>query len=921
MRALSGTWTSGVLAQRGPRVVRRGLLTGHGAPRDAGERALLAAVALEASGDGSRGAEEVRELARRALQGAGAGEDGTVASAATALARCDAFALAAAAVDGAGPGAGGVPAACVGADVLLRRGLLAEAQERLAALEDVALAAAEAAVAGPLRAGIALERGDADAAAAALAGAEGGAAWLLARARVRVSRGELSEALADALRAGAGGDAANPAALPWRSEAALIALRLGDREHARRLAATELRLARGFGAPRALGIAARAAGRVEGDPALLERSVAWLREADASLEVARSLVELGGHVRRSGERRQARELLREAQELADRLGATAVAGRAREELAAAGAKPRRAELSGAGSLTPSEHRVAALAAAGRSNREIAGELVVTMRTVTTHLTHVYRKLDIERREQLVDVLPADAGPSAEDGVPLADDPAGAAATRPAAPAPPEAAAGPVATPADAAAARLHDTEPAGDPQTVAALQALAELARRAGDAAGAAHHLRRALVEPPAPEGRGAVLRALGEAARTARDGDAATHLRAALTATDGAAARAEVAAALADVHWHAGHLGEAEAALEEAIAALGAEASPGPLACLESLRVCTVLLGDRGGAALAARTPRLDALAIAAGDAGRGLGALQRGLREAGASTRTALGGRADAGVLASDGVDADAAGAVVLAGLVARDDVAAAERLIAALSERAERHGAVAAGLHALLWASHLGLRCGRVADALADARAAAVLAAERDLGAFRPLAAAFLADAVLARDGADAAAEVLDGHASYGAQGTAADAYLAFSHGRVRLEQGRRQEAAAALRACRAASGALFCEDPGALPSRSALALALAAEEPQQAQRLVQEELTLARASRRPRAVGTALHAQARLSRGTEATACLQAAADVLAGSPATTARAAVLLDLGTPESVAEARELARRAGATVLLRAAG
>ena len=79
--------------------------------------------------------------------------------------------------------------------------------------------------------------------------------------------------------------------------------------------------------------------------------------------------------------------------------------RARTELSATGARPRRqALLSGPESLTPSERRIADLAAAGQSNREISQVLFVTPKTVEYHLRNVYRKLNIETRRQLPDAL-------------------------------------------------------------------------------------------------------------------------------------------------------------------------------------------------------------------------------------------------------------------------------------------------------------------------------------------------------------------------------------------------------------------------------------------------------------------------------------------------------------------------------------
>jgi DNA-binding CsgD family transcriptional regulator len=61
-------------------------------------------------------------------------------------------------------------------------------------------------------------------------------------------------------------------------------------------------------------------------------------------------------------------------------------------------------LSGVESLTPSEVRVARLAAGGMSNREIAQELFVSVKTVETHLGSAYRKLDISSRQELPSVL-------------------------------------------------------------------------------------------------------------------------------------------------------------------------------------------------------------------------------------------------------------------------------------------------------------------------------------------------------------------------------------------------------------------------------------------------------------------------------------------------------------------------------------
>jgi DNA-binding NarL/FixJ family response regulator len=81
-----------------------------------------------------------------------------------------------------------------------------------------------------------------------------------------------------------------------------------------------------------------------------------------------------------------------------------LAARAETELLATGARPRRIALSGLESLTPSERRVAQMAAEGPTNREIAQALFVTPKTVQVHLSSVYRKLGIRSRTQLPDAL-------------------------------------------------------------------------------------------------------------------------------------------------------------------------------------------------------------------------------------------------------------------------------------------------------------------------------------------------------------------------------------------------------------------------------------------------------------------------------------------------------------------------------------
>jgi len=233
------------------------------------------------------------------------------------------------------------------------------------------------------------------------------------RGRVRLAAGRQEEGIADLLdcqRQGMGRRAT--LALAWRTDVALALAAAGDSERARELAEEHVALAREGDETRALGVGLRVLGLLsDGDEAqaLLTQAVALLEGSSARLEYARALVDLGGVVRRAGQRGDAREHLRAGYELARGCGSTVLADRAATELAASGVRLRRAALSGRDALTPSERRVAEMAAKGMSNPEIAQALFVTRKTVEMHLGRVYRKLDVHGREELpvhLDAVPA-----------------------------------------------------------------------------------------------------------------------------------------------------------------------------------------------------------------------------------------------------------------------------------------------------------------------------------------------------------------------------------------------------------------------------------------------------------------------------------------------------------------------------------
>jgi DNA-binding CsgD family transcriptional regulator/predicted negative regulator of RcsB-dependent stress response len=264
-----------------------------------------------------------------------------------------------------------------------------------------------------------IERGELEPAGAALTIAEDerahenmGYPWVLeARGRLYLARGQPESALKDFLVAGellvTRLSMPGPGTVAWRSGAALAAHATGNDDHARQLAEDDLTLARRTRAPGLVGRAQRTLALIQGGIDgldLLRQAVANLEKSQARLEHARSLIDLGAAHRRAGHRIDAQPLLRDGLELAERGGATALRERARVELAATGGRPRKQHRTGLDSLTPSELRIAALAASGLKNREIARDLFITIKAVEAHLHHAYQKLDIASRDQLTSAL-------------------------------------------------------------------------------------------------------------------------------------------------------------------------------------------------------------------------------------------------------------------------------------------------------------------------------------------------------------------------------------------------------------------------------------------------------------------------------------------------------------------------------------
>ncbi|WP_165953704.1 LuxR family transcriptional regulator [Streptomyces sp. 8K308] len=206
--------------------------------------------------------------------------------------------------------------------------------------------------------------------------------------------------------------------LPWRAEAARTLLAMDDREPAERYARdqierTDQSVPRGRRLVRRLGAALAP---VADQPARLTELADELAEGEDRLELLAVLLDLAEAHGAVGDRQRAAEVAGRAVRLARESGALALAQRGLRLIWAGPGRPAAGTGTGTGaeSLSDSERRVASLAAAGETNRAIAGRLYITMSTVEQHLTRVYRKLGIQGRHELpVDLWP-DAGQHAPD---------------------------------------------------------------------------------------------------------------------------------------------------------------------------------------------------------------------------------------------------------------------------------------------------------------------------------------------------------------------------------------------------------------------------------------------------------------------------------------------------------------------------
>jgi DNA-binding CsgD family transcriptional regulator len=236
-------------------------------------------------------------------------------------------------------------------------------------------------------------------------------------ALLELSRGDASAALEFVAAALDPSDADESGRLRWGQAVAVEALvALGRHDEARSVVTALEKHARSHGSPRLVAEAVRArarllaaAGDLDGADTAIGEAEAIHRRIEDPWELAHTLLAAGDIHRRARRRAKARAVLREALEIFAFLGARLWARQAREQLARIDAARER------GGLTPTQRKVAELAASGLTNRQVADRLFMSAHTVEAHLSAIYRALDIRSRAQLSGALSAGTTPRDSDG--------------------------------------------------------------------------------------------------------------------------------------------------------------------------------------------------------------------------------------------------------------------------------------------------------------------------------------------------------------------------------------------------------------------------------------------------------------------------------------------------------------------------
>jgi DNA-binding CsgD family transcriptional regulator len=227
---------------------------------------------------------------------------------------------------------------------------------------------------------------------------------LLVRAQARWMRGDPDGALSLLLRSGDSMRSAGfrgPMLTQWWLLATVILAQQDRHAEARPLVEEQTELLTRWGTPEAVGLGQLVSGIATGEVDLMVAAVERLADSPARLSQLRAELCVGSALLRAGDEAGARKYLRRAVDLAARCRHRTLHSAATGLLTAAGGRPR---AGSPGPLTTAEQRVAAHASAGATNREISQELFISVRTVETHLSKVYRKLGVSSREEITRAL-------------------------------------------------------------------------------------------------------------------------------------------------------------------------------------------------------------------------------------------------------------------------------------------------------------------------------------------------------------------------------------------------------------------------------------------------------------------------------------------------------------------------------------
>jgi DNA-binding CsgD family transcriptional regulator len=235
-----------------------------------------------------------------------------------------------------------------------------------------------------------------------------GVNYLIARGRYRAATGACRAAIEDFTTCGDmldswGLDVA--AVAQWRTDAGWAHLRLGEVQRARKLASEQLARASDHSYVRGHALRLLAAtSELARRPPLLYEAIEQLQDAGDRLGLAHAISELSRAQQDLGRSSQARMLLRRASTVARECNAEQLYRSLHpgaDELEPSGPQADNQRLA---ALSDAERKVAALAARGHTNRQIARQLCITLSTVEQHLTRIYRKLEVSRRSDLIPLL-------------------------------------------------------------------------------------------------------------------------------------------------------------------------------------------------------------------------------------------------------------------------------------------------------------------------------------------------------------------------------------------------------------------------------------------------------------------------------------------------------------------------------------